>query len=286
VSISLRLGPPGLQLLVRIKSVPQLAGLVTTDTSGEADQAIQLPGSLPPGQHTMELIDVASNTVVASTMFDVVAPSSCASSGNMPDKDLDTLPDSCDPNSADGPTGDADGDSVLNQADNCPAIANQGQADGNANDLGDVCDPATGALLVNDAITYPPTPLGSSFVPVVPGRLLETRGAGTVDGRFEGGGARAAGSVTELQVTGRYGIPSDAAAVVLNVTVTGPKSGGYVTVWPCGSPPPNASSLNFDADVSIPNAVIVKVGTDGKVCLFTTAATHLLTDINGYFGST
>jgi hypothetical protein len=88
--------------------------------------------------------------------------------------------------------------------------------------------------------------------------------------------------VTELQVTGRHGVPGDASAAVLNVTVTGAQGDGFVTVWPCGTPMPNASSLNFTSGQTIPNAVITKIGAGGKVCMFTTAATFLLADINGY----
>ncbi len=126
-------------------------------------------------------------------------------------------------------------------------------------------------------------PAGSSFSPLVPGRLLESRSGGaTVDGQANGIGLRGAGSVTELQVTGRHGVPADASAAVLNVTVTGAQGDGFVTVWPCGTARPNASSLNFTSGQTIPNAVITKIGAGGKVCLFTTAPTFLLADINGY----
>ena len=132
----------------------------------------------------------------------------------------------------------------------------------------------------------PPPPAGSSYAALLPARLLETRvGAGlsTVDGLFEGGGERAAGSVTELQVTGRGGVPGGAAAVVLNVTVVDAKSAGFVTVYPCGSDRPLASNLNFVAGSVVPNAVVSKIGDGGKVCLFTNNATQLLADVNGYF---
>jgi Regulator of chromosome condensation (RCC1) repeat len=123
----------------------------------------------------------------------------------------------------------------------------------------------------------------SSYTPLVPARLLESRlGAITVDGLSQGTGFRAAGSVTELQVSGRGGVPADASAAVLNVTVTGAQGDGFVTVWPCGTDKPNASSLNFAAGQTIANAVITKVGSGGKVCLSTSTATHLLADINGY----
>jgi hypothetical protein len=34
----------------------------------------------------------------------------------------------------------------------------------------------------------------------------------------------------------------------------------------------------------VPNLVIAKVGSGGKVCLYTTTPTHLIADLNGYFG--
>ena len=90
----------------------------------------------------------------------------------------------------------------------------------------------------------------ATFVPLVPARLLESRsgaGASTVDGLFVGLGVRGAGSVTELVVAGRGGVAVDASAVVLTVTVTEPGAAGFVTVFPCGSSQPLASSLNFVA---------------------------------------
>jgi hypothetical protein len=51
-------------------------------------------------------------------------------------------------------------------------------------------------------------------------------------------------------------------------------------VFPCG-PVPNASNLNFVANDTAPNAVITKLGPDGKVCLFARATTHLIVDVNG-----
>ena len=70
-------------------------------------------------------------------------------------------------------------------------------------------------------------PAGSSFVGLVPARLLESRsGAVTVDGVMAGIGAVGRGSVTEVQVAGRGGVPADAAAVVLNVTAVDAQVGG------------------------------------------------------------
>jgi hypothetical protein len=127
-------------------------------------------------------------------------------------------------------------------------------------------------------------PAGSLFSPLVPGRLMDSRLSGvTTDGLFAGIGVRAAGTVTELQVAGRGGVPADASSVVLNVTVTGAQSAGFVTVWPCGAGLPNASNLNYVSGQTIPNAVITKIGSGGKVCFYTFAATDLIADVNGYY---
>jgi hypothetical protein len=124
----------------------------------------------------------------------------------------------------------------------------------------------------------------ATYGPLNPARLLDSRpGAPTIDGAASGAGLRPAGSVTELVVTGRGGVPSDAAAVALNVTVTEAQADGYVTVFPCEAALPGASNLNFRRGQTVPNLVIAKVGTGGRVCLFTSAATQILADVNGAF---
>ncbi|MCU1395506.1 MAG: hypothetical protein JWM34_3934 [Ilumatobacteraceae bacterium] len=126
----------------------------------------------------------------------------------------------------------------------------------------------------------------SGYVPIVPSRLLDTRtdpASTTLDGLAVGHGIVAGGDTIQLQVTGRAGVPPDAGAAVLNVTVTGALGNGYVTVYPCGAPRPTTSNLNFTAGQTIPNAVIAKIGDSGKVCIYTNVGTHLLADINGYF---
>jgi hypothetical protein len=71
---------------------------------------------------------------------------------------------------------------------------------------------------------------------------------------------------------------------VLNVTVTGASEASWIAVWPTGQPRPLASSLNMAADQTIPNLVIAKVGTGGKVSLYNDAgSTHLIADVAGCF---
>jgi hypothetical protein len=128
----------------------------------------------------------------------------------------------------------------------------------------------------------PPGPV--HFGPVTPARLLDTRpGHTTVDGQHAGAGPRPTGSTLELPIAGRHGIPTDATAVVLNVTVTEPTAPGYITVHPTGEPLPTAANLNYTTGQTIPNAVIAELGTNGTISLYNTGATHLVVDISGWY---
>jgi glucose/arabinose dehydrogenase len=123
----------------------------------------------------------------------------------------------------------------------------------------------------------------TKLVSINPARVLDTRvGFTTFDGLQQGGGLRGAGSVTEVQIAGRLGIPSNAAAVVLNVTVTEPSAAGYVTVYPCGANPPLASNVNVVQGSTVAVMVVAKIGADGKVCIFTQSPAQLVADVDGY----
>jgi trimeric autotransporter adhesin len=148
----------------------------------------------------------------------------------------------------------------------------------------------SGAVLIGHrgegsaTLVYPAT---ADYEPLAPARLADTRaGQPTVDGLFQAEGIRPAGSTYEITVAGRGGVPANAAAVALNVTATEATGPGFVTVYPCGSPRPTASSLNFTVGSTVPNAVIAKVGADRKVCFYVLTTTHLVVDVNGYFPAT
>jgi hypothetical protein len=121
---------------------------------------------------------------------------------------------------------------------------------------------------------------GAGYNPQAPNRILDTRnGNGAPVGRA------AAGSIVTLQVAGRGGVPaSGAAAVSLNLTVEAPAAAGYVSAFPCGQQS-LVSNLNYGRGQTIPNAVVVPIAADGTACLFTTAATHAIADVNGWFST-
>ena len=117
------------------------------------------------------------------------------------------------------------------------------------------------------------------YNPVPPSRLLDTR---------KGRGPVGPGQVIDLRVTAVGGVPaSGVSAVALNVTVTNPTDSSYLTAWPTGSPRPLASNLNFVLGQTVPNRVIVQVGTAGLVSLFNfNGNVDVVVDVNGWYTDT
>ncbi len=127
------------------------------------------------------------------------------------------------------------------------------------------------------------TPVGAGglFNPVMPSRQFDTRdGTGGVPI-----GKLAPAEVLAFTVAGVNGIPAGVAAVALNVTVDDPSAAGWISVYPCASPPAVASSLNFTAGEVVANAVIAPVDALGQVCFRTSASTHLISDVSGWFAA-
>jgi hypothetical protein len=128
------------------------------------------------------------------------------------------------------------------------------------------------------------TGASGEFTPLTPARILDTRdGTGT-------GGSKApigAAQTRTLQVTGRGGVAAaDVTAAVLNVTVTQPSTGGFLTVYPTGGARPTVSNLNFSPGQTVPNLVTVRLGTGGAVSVFNSSgATHVIADVVGYYAA-
>ena len=139
--------------------------------------------------------------------------------------------------------------------------------------------------VVVDLQAYAPST--SRYVPTVPERLLETRTFETGGQVGYSGSKPIAGQTVELRITGAgtTKVPVGAGAVFLNVTSTESAVGGFITVFPCGSPRPLASNINLTG-LDTPNLVVAKVGDGGRVCIYTSNASHLVADIAGYFPDT
>ena len=88
-----------------------------------------------------------------------------------------------------------------------------------------------------------------------------------------------------VPVLGQFGVPaSGAVGVALNVTAVNPSGPGWLRVWPCGSPEPATSSVNYMSRGAIePNAVVVPLDGTGEVCVSTLTSTEVLVDVSGWF---
>ena len=72
--------------------------------------------------------------------------------------------------------------------------------------------------------------------------------------------------------------------MALNVTVTEPSTGGFVTVWPAGGSQPPTSNVNMAANQTVANAVILQPGVFGGVNLSVShGVTHVVVDVAGWF---
>ena len=111
------------------------------------------------------------------------------------------------------------------------------------------------------------------------GRLVDTR---TESSRVD------PGEVLRVPVMGRAGVPgsgagSDVVGVALNVTAVDPVGPGFLRVWPCGSPMPETSSVNYLAGGVEPNAVVVPVDSTGEVCVESLVTSDVIVDVSGWF---
>lgn len=119
---------------------------------------------------------------------------------------------------------------------------------------------------------------GSAFAAVEPARLLDTRTTGLV----------AAGRSVSVAVGSAQGVPADATAVVLNVVGVAPTTIGNLRVYPyrAGGAVPLASTLNYVPGADVANMVVVGIGDDRKVALYTDqlsgGRTHVVADLVGY----
>ncbi len=140
--------------------------------------------------------------------------------------------------------------------------------------------PAAVVAPAGSPLTAAALPVGASkYVAVAPQRLADTRrGSNGVDYQ------NLSASTMRVPIIGRAGVPSDATAAVLNVTIVGPAGWSYATVYPGATGLPNSSSLNADGPGRvIANLVHVKIGTDGAANVYRSVAMHILVDLVGVY---
>ncbi len=147
------------------------------------------------------------------------------------------------------------------------------------------------------SFTYTSSSSQTVYNPVTPTRICDTRPVGgsvlanqcnSGTGSTNSNGPLGVGQVLSINVEGTFNgitVPSNATAVVLNVTVTGTtQPGGFLTVWPTGSNQPNTSVINFGANDTIANLVQVQIGSGGQVSIYNfNGSTNVIVDLEGYY---
>ena len=124
-------------------------------------------------------------------------------------------------------------------------------------------------------------PVGATYTPLTPTRLLDTRYGTGLAGAFSSHVARS------FQVTGGP-VPANATAVTGNLTVTGQTSAGFLYIGPGPANDPTSSTLNFPAGDDRANAVTVALGAGGVLWVTYAAPTlgptaQVIFDVTGYF---
>jgi hypothetical protein len=123
--------------------------------------------------------------------------------------------------------------------------------------------------------------LGSTFVPLAPVRLL--------DSRFNNGtsGAFAHGVPKSIDIAGRGGVPANAVAITGNLTVVGQSAAGYASLTQQPIANPATSTINFPTGDTRANNVTAPLSGAGGVSLTYRATpgrtTHFILDVTGYF---
>jgi glucose/arabinose dehydrogenase len=141
-----------------------------------------------------------------------------------------------------------------------------------------------GGIVGRIGFPEPLPPVETTFFPIGPVRVLDTRFGNGLSSRFVAGQSRI------WQVAGREGIPPNAVAVTGNVTVTGQTAAGWLTVSPTPTNEASPSTINFPVRDDRANNVTIRLAGDGTLAAVFKApagrTTHVILDVTGYFVAT
>jgi hypothetical protein len=104
----------------------------------------------------------------------------------------------------------------------------------------------------------PTTNLAYTSLPT-PVRIADTRAGATDPTTYAG---RTLGPGASLTVDMPSSVPSNAGAIVAQLTAINPPLGGYLAVYPTGGAVPSTANVNFVAGQIVGNMVTVALGTD------------------------
>ncbi len=120
-----------------------------------------------------------------------------------------------------------------------------------------------------DATLPTPTTDPSTYLPLIPARIADTRP-----------GRQPAGSTLTIDFGNR--LPPGASAVAITVTATRALADGYLTAGPCGTAT-NASTVNYTASTDRAAMAVTPLGTNDDVCIYTSSDTDIVVDLQGAF---
>jgi len=126
----------------------------------------------------------------------------------------------------------------------------------------------------------------AAFVPIVPCRLLDTRPTSQVGPQGTPVGPQSALTADVYGNNGQcVGVPANATAVAMNVTVLNGTEASFLTVFPPDVDRPTASNLNWQpGQAPTPNKVDVKLASNGKVRFYNqNGSVDVIADIVGYY---
>jgi hypothetical protein len=126
----------------------------------------------------------------------------------------------------------------------------------------------------------------SSFVPITPCRLFDTRaGVDNIGPRAAPLGPQETLLARVWGTNGNCTIPDGATGVSLGVVIVNPTAGSFLTVFPGDAVRPLSSNVNWQSgQAPTPNAVTGALSADGRLGFYNLAGTvDLLVDIVGYY---
>ncbi len=142
------------------------------------------------------------------------------------------------------------------------------------------------------AVITSPAPAAGPYVfhAITPCRVADTRNAvGT-----NGGPAVTSLVQRNFQVRGVCGVPVEATAATLNLTIVTPQAAGWGALFPSVTGWSGISTINFvQGEFAIANGAIVPLSTSATLDLGflwqgysgTNPVTHVIVDVTGYFRS-
>jgi hypothetical protein len=131
-------------------------------------------------------------------------------------------------------------------------------------------------------VTTTPAP----YTAVTPVRVCDTRpvqpGIASNQCNLAGQGPITANATRNVLVTGGA-VPSNATAIVVNLTAIAPTRGTFVTLFPTGGSKPNTSNVNPPAGKVVANLVEVAIGSGGEISVYNNLGTiNVALDVEGF----